>query len=276
LAERPKAAIVAGGTDLIVAARSGKKPLPFDLIAIDRLNALRVMEARAEGGIRLGSLVTHSELEASPVVQATWSALSDASRLVGSPATRHIGTVGGNICNASPAMELGSPFLVFDAALELESRDVKRTLPFADFVIGPGQTTRRPDEILTSIVLPALPDNCDTGSAYVRLEYRNAMEIAVVGAAALLAIGADRKCASARVSLTAVAPTCVRASATEEHLVGRVLDEELLRVASAAATNEASPISDVRAEAEYRSAMISVIVLRALEIAWRRAIGSGH
>lgn len=121
LDQHPEAAIVAGGTDLVVADRSGKKSLPETLIAIHRLKELRGIEPSLDGGLRVGALVTHAELESSPAIRERWCAVADASALVGSPATRDAGTIGGNVCNASPAMEVGSPLLVFEATVELAS-----------------------------------------------------------------------------------------------------------------------------------------------------------
>ena len=132
--------IVAGGTDLVVAARSGKASLPERLMAIHRLKELSGIHPDQGRGLRIGALTTHGDLEISDMVRDSWTALSDASALVGSPATRHVGTVGGNICNASPAMELGSPLLVFDAGVELASAEGVRSVPFSSFVTGPGRS----------------------------------------------------------------------------------------------------------------------------------------
>lgn len=276
LAQHPEARIVAGGTDLVVGARSGKSPLPAGLVAIERLKELEVIQPSDDGGLRIGALVTHGELEVSSAIHNAWSALSDASALVGSPATRHVGTIGGNVCNASPAMEAGGPLLVFEAEVELASSQGTRRLPFRSFVTGPGKTARRPDELVTAIVLPPPPSPGHTGSAYVRLEYRQAMEIAVVGAAAMLTVDEHGRCAEARVALTAVAPTCVRSAAAEEHLAGKVLSDVLIGQAARAAVDAAKPIDDVRAPAGYRLAMVPVIVERALRIAWDRAKGASH
>ncbi len=271
LVERPQARIVAGGTDLVVAARSGKSPLPQELLAVHRLAELRAIEELPDGGLRIGALVTHADLESSSLVAGSWSALSDASALVGSPATRHAGTVGGNLCNASPAMELGSPLLVFEAAVDLRSVEGARTMPFASFVAGPGRTARAAGELLTHVTLPAARGRGSLGSAYLRLGYREAMEIAVVGAAALVVLDADGRCADARIALTAVASTCVRAPAAEAALTGSAPDATAVERAARAAVGAASPIDDVRATAEYRRAMVAVIVKRAVEKAVERA-----
>jgi CO/xanthine dehydrogenase FAD-binding subunit len=271
LAEHVGARIVAGGTDLVVGARSGKATLPQHLIAIHRLKELAGIEPTRGGGVKIGALATHGDLEASGLIAKSWTALSDAAALVGSPATRHIGTVGGNVCNASPAMELGSPLLVFDASVELASSDGFRTMPFSSFVTGPGRTAAQPGELMTAVVLPPPTVRGRAGSAYLRLEYRQAMEIAIVGAAAMIRIDETGRCIEARVALTAVAPTCVRVPETEEMLRGKTVDPGLLGRAAEAAAMSATPIDDVRATAEYRRAMVPVMVERALTRALERA-----
>lgn len=249
---------VAGGTDLVVAARGRRRALPDSLVSLHRLDELRGIAA-TDTELALGALVTHGELESSEVVRSRWRALSDASALVGSPATRHVGTVGGNLANASPAMELGSPLLAHDALVETTDG---RSLPVAELLRGPGETSLEPGELITRVVVR------DPGaSAYVRLEYRRAMEIAVVGAAARLSVDGDGLIESVRIALTAVAPTCVRAEAAEEALRGATA--EAFRDAAELAVEAAVPISDVRASEGYRRAQIAVVVRRALE----RALG---
>jgi CO/xanthine dehydrogenase FAD-binding subunit len=275
LAKHPDARVVAGGTDLVVAARSGKSPLPAGLVAIHALRELSGLEPYRRGGIEIGALTTHSDLEGSSIVRHSWTALSDAAALVGSPATRHLGTIGGNVCNASPAMELGSPLLIFDAQIVLASGGRPRRLPFSSFVVGPGRTSARAGELLTSVLLPPLKPRGRAGSAYMRIEYRQSMEIAIVGAAALIVLNKAGRCTDARVALTAVAPTCVRAGETEELLRGKKIDSGLLEVAAKAAGGSAAPIEDVRASVEYRQAMVPVIVQRALSMALARATAGG-
>jgi aerobic carbon-monoxide dehydrogenase medium subunit len=267
----PGAGVVAGGTDLVVGARSGKKPLPDALVAIHRLAELDSVAGGSSEPLRLGALVTHGSIEASPLLRERYSALAEASALVGSPATRHVGTLGGNLCNASPAMEVGSPLLVYGASVELTSVSGSRTLAVEDFLLGPGQSARADGELLTGVSVPVLPER--SGSAYVRLEYRRAMEIAVVGAAALVVLDADGRCAEARIALTAVAPTCLRAAAAEASLAGSEPTAEALVEAARLSADAASPIDDVRAPADYRRAMVPVIVRRALENALARARG---
>jgi CO/xanthine dehydrogenase FAD-binding subunit len=213
--------------------------------------------------------VTHGQLETSELVRSRWSALSDAAALVGSPATRHVGTIGGNLCNASPAAEAASPLLVYGATVSLRSAAGSRTLPVSELILGPAKTALALGEILTGVSVPPLPAR--SGSAYVRLEYRQTMEIAVVGAAAFVALDGSGRVADAKVALTAVAPTCVRAPAVEEALRGAEPSSDALAAAAALAAEAARPIDDVRASAAYRSGMVPVIVRRALERAVERA-----
>jgi len=271
LGRNPHAAVLAGGTDLVVASRSGKRALPESIVAIHRVQELRAIVSERRGGLRIGALASHADLESSEVVKRDWSALAGASALVGSPATRHLGTIGGNVCNASPAMEAGSPLLVFDARVELTSKRRKRTLTFAEFVTGPGRTAAEPGELLAAVVLPPLNRRPPVGSAYMRLEYRQAMEIAVVGAAALVAVDRRGQCNWARIALTAVAPTCMRAEAAEEMLKGKQLSADMIDEAARAAAAAARPIDDVRASAEYRREMVAVITARAIRLAAARA-----
>jgi CO/xanthine dehydrogenase FAD-binding subunit len=260
---------VAGGTDLVVGARQGKAPLPESLVAIHRLEDLRGVVA-TDGGLRLGALATHDELAASPIVRQRFTALADASAIVGSHATRAQGTIGGNLMNASPAMETGGPLVCFDATVTLRSQAGARWVSVADLLSGPGETTARPDELLTAVDVPAPPDGA--GSAYVRLEYRRQMEIAVVGATAVVTVEGDRV-AEARIAITALAPTIHRVADAEAQLADSDGGHDAVEAAAAAAAEAAAPISDVRGSAGYRRAMAAVITRRAVQVALDRARG---
>jgi CO/xanthine dehydrogenase FAD-binding subunit len=270
LAEHGGAALVAGGTDLVVGTRQGKRTLPETLVAIHRLPGLDGI-AEDGGVLVIGALATHDAIERSELVRSRWTALADASAIVGSPATRHVGTLGGNLANASPAMETGAPLAVFGAEVELRSSSGARSVAVADLWAGPGRTTAAPGEMITAVRVPA--PAAGSGSAYVRLEYRRSMEIAVVGAAALVTLGGDGAVADARVALTAVAPTIVRSSAAEQALRGSRPTDDAIAAAAAAVHDAASPISDVRGSDAYRKAMVEVIARRAIGIAARRAAG---
>jgi CO/xanthine dehydrogenase FAD-binding subunit len=260
---------VAGGTDLVVGARQGKSPLPASLVAIHRLDELHHLGA-GDGLLRLGALATHAEIAADPVVLERLTALADASSIVGSHATRAQGTIGGNLMNASPAMETGGPLMVFGATVTLRSEAGERQVPVAELMTGPGTTAAEAGELLTAVELPLPVEG--TGSAYVRLEYRRQMEIAVVGATAALSFSAGAVDWAA-VAITALAPTIRLVPAAADALLGSDGGAAAVAAATQAAAQASEPISDVRASADYRRAMAEVVTRRALTAAVSRARG---
>ena len=260
---------VAGGTDLVVGARQGKAPLPESLVAIHRVAELAGI-AEANGGLRLGALASHAEIASYPAVVERFTALADASAIVGSHATRAHGTLGGNLMNASPAMETGGPLMCLDATVTLRSASGTRTVAVAELFAGPGATTANDDELLVAVDVPA--PAAGTGSAYVRLEYRRQMEIAVVGATAVVVLDGPTV-RDARVAITALAPTIRRVPSAEAALAGTDGGETAVAAAARAAAAAAAPISDVRASERYRRAMAEVIAGRAVGFALARARG---
>jgi CO/xanthine dehydrogenase FAD-binding subunit len=260
---------VAGGTDLVVGARQGKSPLPASLVAIHRLDELHHLGA-GDGLLRLGALATHAEIAADPVVLERLTALADASSIVGSHATRAQGTIGGNLMNASPAMETGGPLVVFGATVTLRSEAGERQVPVAELMTGPGTTAAEAGELLTAVELPLPVEG--TWSAYVRLEYRRQMEIAVVGATAALSFSAGAVDWAA-VAITALAPTIRLVPAAADALLGSDGGAAAVAAAAQAAAQASEPISDVRASADYRRAMAEVVTRRALTAAVSRARG---
>jgi CO/xanthine dehydrogenase FAD-binding subunit len=260
---------VAGGTDLVVGDRQGKAPLPDALVAIHRLAELRGIE-ETDSGLRLGALATHAEIAAHPVVLERLTALADASAIVGSHATRAHGTLGGNLMNASPAMETGGPLVCLDASVELRSASDSRTVGVQELFTGPGTTVAAEDELLVAVHVPPVGEG--SGSAYVRLEYRRQMEIAVVGATAVLTLDGDEVTA-ARIAITALAPTIRRVPEAEAVLVGTAAGASDVESAARAVAEATSPIPDVRASERYRRAMAAVIARRAIHAALTRARG---
>jgi CO/xanthine dehydrogenase FAD-binding subunit len=263
------ARVVAGGTDLVVGARQGKAPLPGSIVAIDRIDELGAIE-RDRDALVLGTLVTHETLVADATVREHLPALADASAIVGSHATRAQGTIGGNVMNASPAMDTGGPLLCLGATVTLRSTSGERVVDLGRFWTGPGKSVAEPGELLTSIHIP-LPA-AGTGSCYVRLEYRRQMEIAVVGATAVVTVE-DGSVSDARIAITALAPTIKRVERAEAALNGTDGKDAAIAAAAAAAAAGSSPISDVRGSAHYRTAMAEVIARRAITGALTRARG---
>ena len=261
---------VAGGTDLVVGARSGKSTLPESVVAIHRVAELHGIELLDDGGLRLGALASHAEVAGSDVVRTRFSALADACAIVGSHATRAQGTIGGNLMNASPAMETGGPLVCLGATATLRSPSGTRWVAIDDLWAGPGATTANADELLVAVDVPA--PAAGTGSAYLRLEYRRQMEIAVVGATAVVTV-VDGTVTDARIAMTALSPTIRRVAEAEAALVGSDGGAEAIEAAGAAVAAAATPISDVRGSADYRRAMAAVIARRAIATALSRARG---
>jgi CO/xanthine dehydrogenase FAD-binding subunit len=272
---------IAGGTDLVVAARGGKSPLPGSLVAIHGLAELRGIEEDGDDLV-LRALATHADIVASAAACERFTALADASAIVGSHATRNAGTIGGNLMNASPAMETGGPLICFDATVTLQAAQLPapagrprtgsgtRELRVAELFAGPGATTADAGELLTSVRVPAPAPG--TGSCYARLEYRRQMEIAIVGATAVVTLDGGQV-SDARIAITALAPTIRRVAEAEAVLVGSDGGEAAARAAADAAAAASQPISDVRGSADYRRAMAAVIARRAIVVAVARAGG---
>lgn len=259
---------VAGGTDLVVGARHGKAPLPDSIVGIHRIPELTSIDVLPGGGLRVGALVSHAALAADPAVLAAYTGVADASAIVGSHATRANGTIGGNVMNASPAMDTGAPLLCHGAVAVLVGPGGERRVPLSELWTGPGRTSAGPDELLVAVELE--PAAARSGSAYVRLQYRRQMEIAVVGVGATIALDDDGAVASARVAISALSPVIERVADAEAALVGTD-GASAVEAAAIAVAAAARPISDVRASADYRRAMARVIGRRAVLTALRRA-----
>ncbi|MFZ0161296.1 MAG: FAD binding domain-containing protein, partial [Kineosporiaceae bacterium] len=233
---------VAGGTDLVVGARHGKAPLPEALVGIHRIAELSAITETEDGGLRIGALVTHAAILASPLLAARMPGLLDASAIVGSHATRANGTLGGNVMNASPAMDTGAPLLCHGAYVVLTGRSGTRNEGLPELWTGPGQTSAAPDELLEAVEIPAVdPDFGAASSAYVRLQYRRQMEIAVVGAGAWVQLSSDgTRVHGAAVAITSLAPVIHRVAEADAALAGAPTTGEGLDAAVRAAGEAAA------------------------------------
>lgn len=261
---------VAGGTDLVVASRQGKNSLPESLVGIHKIHGLGQITVDADG-LHLGALVTHRAMVDNAEIRARYTGLADASAIVGSHATRANGTIGGNVMNASPAMDTGAPLLCHGAVAVLQGPDGIRKVDLVHLWTGPGKTSASPHELLIRIDVPT--PAVGTAGSYVRLQYRRQMEIAIVGIGAVVTLD-DGKVTAARIAITALAPTIHRVGEAEAALIGTDGSADAVTAATRAAAAAARPISDVRGSADYRRAMAEVIARRAIETAIRRAGGS--
>jgi carbon-monoxide dehydrogenase medium subunit len=262
LAAEPSAAILAGGTDLMVHLRQawrGKRPPA--VVNVKRLPGLAAIEV-TEARVRLGALATLTALIEHPVIRSEYPVLPFTARYMGSPAIRNLATVGGNLCNASPAADLPPVLLALDAEVEIAGPSGTRRVPLARFFQGPGQTRLGPGELLTGVEFPRRQPPWPI--RYERLDVRRAMDIAIVGAA--LSIHRDgARVREARVALGAVGPTPLRVPDAEALLASHGLTDAAITRAAELGMAAARPISDVRASAEYRREMIGTLIRRGLE-----------
>ena len=260
---------IAGGTDLLVRLQSGPAPT-VSLIDITRCGELRFLEV-GEQVIKIGALTTLRQIERSSDLRCQYAALPDCADSFASVQIRNLATVGGNICNASPAAEVVPPLLIADAQVFLLGPSGTRRMAIEGFMKGPGETDLGRQELLHSVELRTPGPR--TATAYLRFSPRRSMDLMTVGVAASVTLTADGGALeSVALSLGAVAPTAVRAPGAEAILSGAAVGaEEIFEEAGEAAVEAAKPISDIRASADYRRTLIRVMVPRTLRLAISRA-----
>ena len=253
------AKVIAGGTDLVLNMKK-KTILPRRVISLHNLNELDFVKSD-DSRVRIGALTKHADLAANPFLKQHLPILCEAVGLIGSWQIRNVGTIGGNICNASPAADSAPPLLVLNAQLIVASKTVEKKIPLASFFSGPGETALETGQILKEIVIE-LPRQ-RTAGCYLKLRRRKAVDVSLAGVAFQAETGSDGKTlAKVGIALGGVAPTPVRAPEAEAVLVGLTLDEALTKVSGCAkiAVKAASPIDDVRASASYRRTIVDVFV----------------
>jgi carbon-monoxide dehydrogenase medium subunit len=265
----PAASVMAGGTDLLVQFRAGiKRPSAF--IDIKRIPDL-VRFAIDSSGLTLGAAVSAAELGESAELKRVWPGIAEAAALIGSTQIQGRGSLGGNLCNASPAADTPCSLIVNHAECVIAGPAGQRTVPVEQFVIAPGKTALKPGEFLVTIRVPRPQPT--TADAYLRLTPRSEMDIAVVGSAVSLTLDAHGVCTAARVALAAVAPTPIVVPDAAQALIGSRLDDEALSRAAAAASAAARPIDDKRGTIVYRRQIAGVLTRRAAAIACQRVKG---
>jgi len=252
------ARILAGGTDLILGMRE-RKFEPRIVVNIKKIPDLNRIQIDEHGGLRIGALVTINTVDSSEVVRTAFPMLADAAHNLGSYQIRNRATVGGNLCNASPAADTAPPLIALGAVVKIAGPREERMVKLEDIFIGPGKTALSKDEILVEVDVPSPPRG--SYGAYLKHGPRNAMDIATVNAALMFTLS-EQKCVDARIVLGSVAPIPMRARKAETEIRGKPIDDNTARKAAELASEECSPISDVRASAEYRKAMAKVVVRR--------------
>ncbi len=247
--------VLAGGTDLFVRIRQGRENPPF-LVCVGELPELRGI-CLAPEGLEIGAGATHAEILAHPATEA-YPVLRLALRTVGSPAIRAMGTLGGNLANASPAGDGLVPLYLHGARVQLTSAQGERELGVEEFVLGPGKTALRPGELVRSITVPRAPDGARP--SFRKVGRRRALLIAVASLGALVWAenGVIRE---VRLALGSVAPTVLRPREVERALVGRPLTVEAFAELRDALFTAVRPISDLRASADYRRRVAGNLLL---------------
>lgn len=256
---------IAGGTDLVVQIGRGRHN-PDHLIDLSRIEGLNKIDVTSEG-FRIGAMVTHKTIERHPSFQSDLTMLAEAAHVVGGHQVRNVATIGGNIANASPAADVVAPLLALDAVVTLESASGLRQVALDHFLLGSGKTDRRADEMLTAVHFSRLSPG--SASVFLKNGRRKAMEISVVCVAACLTVRGS-VVSNVRISLGAVAPRTLRARSAEAFLEGQAVNSDLITQAACLASEDCQPIDDVRASADYRRMLVSVLVARALEICIER------
>jgi len=266
MSDRPEATPLAGGTDILVQMKEGRRSVEA-LLSLKRVP--EVHQYAHNGTLTFGSAVTVGQIAANQQVQQDYTALAIGAGLIGSVQIRNVATVGGNLCNAAPSADTAPPLLVLGAQVVIAGAQGERTVSLETFFLGPGHTVLQPGELLKEIVVPQPADH--SGSFYVRHIPRARMGLAVVGAAAAITLGVDGTITDTRLALGAVAPMPMRATAAEALLPDHTLTDDLLQEVGATAAQEAAPVGDLRASAEYRHHLVNVLTQRALHGALARA-----
>jgi carbon-monoxide dehydrogenase medium subunit len=252
---------VAGGTNLTVDLRGGRHQ-PLIILNIDSLEELRGIKEK-NGHLVIGAGTCLAEILKDPQIHRVAPALRLAASLFANPLIRNRATLGGNLADGSPAADSAPPLLALGAEVTLKSQSNERTIPLDKFFIHVRKTALAPDELITSVSIP-LPEK-QPGMGYYKLGLRKADAISVISVAVILATTSEGKCEKARIALGSVAPTPIRSHTAEDFLAGKICDQQTLERAALIASDDSSPISDLRASGDYRRRMVTVLVRRALE-----------
>jgi carbon-monoxide dehydrogenase medium subunit len=264
------ARILAGGTDLLVQMRSGVIT-PGLIVDVKKIGEMTRIEQRADGSFWVGAAVSGAALAEDKAFGKAWPGVLEAANLIGSKQVQGRASMGGNLCNGSPAGDSVPALVAAGAVVTIQGPNGRREIPVEKVPAGPGQTTLAPGEIVVGFTLPARPKG--SGDAYLRMIPRTEMDIAVVGLGVSLTM-AGGKVTAARVGLGAVAPTVLLVDDAAKALIGSTLDDAAVEAAAAACRAACKPINDKRGTIEYRIKVAGVLLKRAVAIAAERAGGN--
>jgi carbon-monoxide dehydrogenase medium subunit len=264
-----RARVLAGGTDIIVQVRENRRDLDL-LVDVKNVPEVNELNYDPKSGLRLGAAVPCYCIYEHAQIPRVYPALNDSASLVGGIQIQSRASVGGNLCNASPAADTIPALIALEAVCIIAGPEGTRELPVEEFCIAPGKTALSRGEFLVSLHLP--PPKPRSGSTYLRFIPRNEMDIAVVGAGVSVTLDESRsRCTAARIALAAVAPTPLYVPEAGAALVDGALTDALIERAATIAKAAAKPIGDMRGEADYRRHLVGVLVKRAVQSAVVRA-----
>lgn len=251
LMEHPEAQIIAGGSDVLVQIREGKRA-GVELVSIYGIDALRGVSYDDEGAIRIGSLTSFSHIAASPIIKEKIPVLGEAVSLVGGPQIRNIGTIGGNTCNGVTSADSASTLHAWDAIVELTGPNGVRRLPIHEFYIKAGKVDIREGEIQTGILIKK-ESYIDTYGHYIKYAMRNAMDIATLGTSVNVRLSADKKTVErARIAFGVAGPVPLRAGTAEALAAGKPVSMELAEAFAKAVKEDINPRDSWRAAKDFR------------------------
>ncbi len=262
-----KARPLCGGTDLLIQLRAGVRRSEY-IVDLKQIKELCQIKFDAKKGLRLGAAVACIEVYDNEIMRKRYPGLTEAAHLIGSLQIQNRASIGGNLCNGSPAADTTPALIALGAKARIAGGRTIREVPVEDFVISPGRTVLKPGEILVEFLIPVpKPHSSD---AYLRFIPRNEMDIAVVGVGASLTLDGD-VVKAARIALGAVGPTPIFAVKASQSLIGKKLDSAAIEAAAQLAIAAASPIDDMRGTAEFRRHVVGVLTRRTVQIATDRA-----
>ena len=259
--------LLAGGTDVIVQLREGRRQCD-QLVDLKHIPELMSYRFEGDGALTIGAAVPLAELYEDPEIRRNMPALVDCASIIGGIAIQSRASLGGNLCNASPAADSSPALMALGARLVVASPTGNREIPVEEFFAGPGRNTLQPGEILLQVKIPAPAAN--SGAFYHRFIPRNEMDIAVASSGVSITVGDDGNISAARVALGAVAATPVMVPAAASALIGKPANGDTFAAAGEAAAAAASPIDDMRGGVAQRKHLSKVLTVRALEGALQR------
>ena len=272
LQEHPQAQIIAGGSDVLVQMREGKRA-GVELVSIYGLDELRGVTMDEDGTIRIGSLTSFSHITKDPLIQKYIGVLGEAVDMVGGPQIRNIGTIGGNTCNGVTSADSASTLFAWDARIELTGPEGVRVLPIRDFYIKAGKVDIRPGEIQTAILIPKESYEGYAGH-YIKYAMRNAMDIATLGCSVNVKLSDNKKIfTNIRIAYGVAGPIPMRAVHAEEAGRGLEVTEESIEKIGDTVLEDVTPRDSWRASKAFREHISKVLCKRALREAVRRAGG---